>query len=76
MADEEEVREARAKHRRTMDLLRDLRGDTDYRITDTINRYGGREMDDLAEERDVRAGIRDDLAALQRRIDQTLNSLR
>lgn len=76
MADEEEVREAKAKHRRAMDLLRDLRGDTDYRITETINRYGGREMDDFAEERDVRAGIREDLTALQRRIDQTLNSLR
>ncbi len=76
MPDEAEQNEAKDRHGRTLALLRDLRGDAEYRLTEIINRNYDRQMDNAAEEREVRATVREDLVSLQRRIDQTLNSLK
>lgn len=72
----EEEREARAEHSRTISLLRDLRGDADYRLVAILQDQDNRTPDDLSEVRRQREWIRGELDALQRRIEQTINYLR
>ncbi len=75
MADEEEQREAQERHGESMRRLQSLRDDVRGGLTDIINRYYDRRMDDAAEERAIRGYVRDELRSVQRRIDETINSL-
>lgn len=76
MADEREERQARELQTRMLAELRDLRGDCDYRIGAIIGNQDNRTPDDLSEQRREQEWVRGELAALQRRIDQTISSLR
>ena len=75
MADEREQQEARQKHDDNMRRLENLRDAVRDEITGVINRYYDRVPSDLIYEREERGYLRDDLRAVQRRIDETINSL-
>jgi len=75
MADEQEQREAQNRHGESMRRLQNLRDDVRGELTAIIDRYFDRRMDDAAEERAERGYLRDELAGVARRIDQTINSL-
>lgn len=72
----QEEQAARAEHARTLSLLRDLRGDSDYRLVAILRDQDNRSPDDLSEVRRQREWVRGELDALQRRIEQTINYLR
>lgn len=75
MADEREQEEAKQKHDETMRRLQNLRDNVRDEITDIINRYYDDPPNDLIYEREERGKIQDSLRAVQRRIDETINSL-
>lgn len=75
MADEKEQQEASDRHYDAMTRLQNLRDDVRTEITGIIDRYYDRVPSDDAYERDDRGYIRDDLRKVQRRIDETINSL-
>lgn len=75
MADEEEQREAQERHSESMRRLQGLRDDVRDGLTGIVNRYYDRRMDDAAEERAIRGQVRDELRSVQRRIDETIDSL-
>ena len=75
MANEQEQREGQDRRGESMRRLQGLRDNVRDDLTGIVNRYYDRRMDDASEEKGIRGQVRDELRSVQRRIDETIDSL-